>query len=79
MTPKQSHLQKPTPASLSGDITAPFCLDEEGSSTHPVCGEIDSHVRPLQAAALQGLPVISKQGPCNDFPEGFRSPGEFQT
>lgn len=48
-------------------------------TTHPVCGEIDSHVRPLQAAALQGLAIISKQGTCNDFPEGLRSPREFQT
>lgn len=55
------------------------CFLPSGLNTHPVCGEIDSHVRPLQAAALQGLSVISKQGPCNDFPEGFRSPREFQT
>lgn len=57
----------------------PSIWAKEGPNTHPVCGEIDSHVRPLQAAALQGLPIISKQGPCNDFPEGFRSPREFQT
>lgn len=57
----------------------PSIWAKEGPNTHPVCGEIDSHVRPLQAAALQGLPIISKQGPCNDFPERFRSPREFQT
>lgn len=57
----------------------PSVWTKEGPNTHPVCREIDSHVRPLQAAALQGLPIISKQGPCNDFPEGFRPPREFQT
>lgn len=57
----------------------PSVWANEGANTHPVCGEIDAHVRPLQAAALQGLPIISKQGPCNDFPEGLRSPREFQT
>lgn len=57
----------------------PSVQTEDGPDTHPVCREVNSHVRALQAAALQSWPVIPKQGARNDFPEGLRSPREFQT